>query len=375
VLGTETNPVYFTSIRDDTVGGDTNNDSSGTTPARGNWYRIEFGSNSNDATSLIDHAVIRYGGGYTYPTHYGAITLLSASPTIQNSTIRDSQNYAYRADLNSFPILTDNTLINNGINGLALTNHVYGGTLNVDASWDITDTTYYLRDTFTIGTDKTLTIHPGVVVKFNIDRSLLVTGSNSALRVVGTEANPVYITSIRDDTLGGDTNNDGSATTPAPGNWYRIEFGANSNDAISLIDHAVIRYGGGYTYPTHYGAITLINASPTIQNSTIRDSQNYGIKTSNAIPIFGCNNILNNGVLKGGIRYYGFYNTTPDVIVNATNQWWGSTSGPYHSTNPYGGGNAVTDGVNFLPWRTSPCGVIPQPIIEIFLPMLLNRSP
>ena len=65
---------------------------------------IEFGDNSNDANSLIDHAVIRYGGGQVCcTTYYGAITLLSASPTIQNSTIRDSRNYAYRADSELFP--------------------------------------------------------------------------------------------------------------------------------------------------------------------------------------------------------------------------------------------------------------------------------
>jgi len=355
-LGTSGDPVTFTSIRDDTVGGDTNNDGSSSSPAPGNWSRIEFGDNSDDANSLIDHAVIRYSGGNGNYVSYGSIQLFSASPTIQNSTIRDSLNYAYRADLNSFPELVNNTLLNNGINGLALTNDVYGPNINTNATWDLVGTTYYVRDDIAIGVDKTLTINPGVIVKFNLGRALFVTGSNSALRALGTSGNPVTFTSIRDDTVGGDTNNDGSSSSPAPGNWSRIEFGDSSDDANSLINHAVIRYSGGNGNYVSYGAIQLLSASPTIQNSTIRDSLNYGIFTNNSTPnLASCNNIYSNNA-------YGLYNATPEVTVTAENQWWGSSSGPYHSTlNPGGGGNSVSDGVDFKPWALLPCGPPPPP--------------
>jgi|GEM_PF-2641975 len=36
--------------------------------------------------------------------------------------------------------------------------------------------------------------------------------------------------------------------------------------------------------------------------------------------------------------------------VDATNNWWGDCSGPFHSTNPGGLGNPVTDNVFFIPW-------------------------
>ena len=76
-------------------------------------------------------------------------------------------------------------MINNGINGLTLTNDVYGGTLNTDATWNITDTIYFIRDIIAIGTDKTLTVTPGVIVKFDIGKSCIVNGNNSALRMLG----------------------------------------------------------------------------------------------------------------------------------------------------------------------------------------------
>ena len=355
-LGTSLSPVTFTSLRDDTVGGDTNNDGSTTGPARGDWIEIQFADNSNDATSLIDHALIRYSGGTTCCSYvyYGAITLLGASPTIQNSTIRDSANYAYRADLNSFPTLTNNTLINNGINGLALTGDVYGTTLNTSATWNITDTTYYIRDAIAIGANKTLTITPGVVVKFEIGRYLLVNGNNSALRGLGTSLSPVTFTSLRDDTVGGDTNNDGSTTGPARGDWIEIQFADNSNDAASLIDHALIRYSGGTTCCgyVYYGAITLLGASPTIQNSTIRDSANYGMKTNSSIPTLGCNNIYDN-------TKYGIFNETTGITVTAKNQWWGSPAGPFSPNN------TASAGIDFTPWRTSPCGPPSAPALTV----------
>ncbi|UCE20325.1 MAG: T9SS type A sorting domain-containing protein [Gemmatimonadota bacterium] len=36
--------------------------------------------------------------------------------------------------------------------------------------------------------------------------------------------------------------------------------------------------------------------------------------------------------------------------VNAENNWWGSCTGPSHSTNPQGLGDAVSDNVDFAPW-------------------------
>jgi uncharacterized repeat protein (TIGR01451 family) len=273
--------------------------------------------------------------------YYGAIVLDDASPTIQNTTIEESWTYAIQADLHSFPALTNNTIGDNRFNGLAIKDSSH--TLDIDATWNITDTVYYIPDgnSFTIALGNTLTVAPGVIVKFDTAESIFVSG---ALRVLGTAEDPVYFTSYRDDTIGGDTNGDG-ASTGSRGDWRRIQFNDTSDDASSLIEYAIIRYGGR----DNYGAITLDGASPAIRRTELRESYYAGIRATSSTPALACNDVFNNGS-------YGIYNATTDTIVNAANHWWGTPSGPYHSvTNPSGVGNAVSDGVEYVPWRLFSC--------------------
>ncbi len=68
----------------------------------------------------------------------------------------------------------------------------------------------------------------------------------------------------------------------------------------------------------------------------------------------------NNNAILGNV--YGIYSGVGE-ITNAYNNWWGDGSGPYHSTNPGGLGNPVTDFVAFLPWwcDAAMTTVCPQP--------------
>src|SRR5262249_47682286 len=116
---------------------------------------------------------------------------------------------------------------------------VLGGQFNANASLDIRyseDTTggllasshsligssvYIVSNTVIVPSGITLTINPGTVVKFASGAGLNVQ-TGGTLNSLGSLVQPITFTSLADDTAGGDSNNDGSDTSPNPGDWVGI---------------------------------------------------------------------------------------------------------------------------------------------------------
>ena len=280
----------------------------------------------------------------------------SASPTIGSSTIEQSEGYALSASVDSFPVVSGNTLTGNVGNGLEIRGGMLSTVTPIIKRWSNTDVVYVLTGHTTIGSGVTLVIDPGVMVKFAGNKVLGVSG---VLKVQGTSLNPVYITSLKDDTVGGDTNGDGNATAPDRGDWGHIAFLDSSVDSENIIQHAVIRYGG-YFYSgsreyydcyqcSYWGAVRFHSASPTIRDNVLAFNR-YGIRTeSGSLPQVRDNLIF-------GTSYYGYgaYNNDSTVTVDTRENWWGHPSGPYHPTsNPSGRGDRVGDYINYRPWITS----------------------
>jgi hypothetical protein len=118
------------------------------------------------------------------------------------------------------------------------TTHLSGGTYNTDQHWTTAGSPYVLDGDVVMASGTTLTIDPGVVVKFNgSTRTLTINGTLSAS---GTSGSRIYFTSYKDDSVGGDTNGDGSATSPAAGDWSSISFGSGSTGTFSYV---TVTYG------------------------------------------------------------------------------------------------------------------------------------
>ncbi|HMN30522.1 MAG TPA: hypothetical protein PKE45_20395, partial [Caldilineaceae bacterium] len=207
VQGASDNRVYLTSFRDDTIGGDTNVDGRNSEPAARDWKFINFTDTIIDAETIIEYADIRYGE---------SIYMTAASPTLRNNMISHSYSYALSMDVNSEPKTEGNTLSQNAVNGMEVRRGAVTTIQPIVRTWASTDIVYVVTGYLTYGIDVTLVIKPGVKVKVLPNKLIDIQG---ALQIQGTPDQPVYFTSLKDDSVGGDTNNDGNNSQATPGDW------------------------------------------------------------------------------------------------------------------------------------------------------------
>jgi len=382
--GTAVDPIIFTSFKDDTVGGDTNDDGSATSPAGANWSGLYFTPSSSGST--LNYAVVRYGGGRNAAANAHVQTRDIA---ISNSTFAYGGIYDHGIEFgNVLPAtLSDNTFTDNGYDAIHATltdnahsitlsnNHAGGNRINglavqatlsgtVTWDWEGGDTLpFVVYDDITVQTGAALSLTPGTALKFRDDYDDLWV--NGTLLADGTDIAPIIFTSFRDDTVGGDTNDDGSATGPTGADWSGLYFTPFSSD--SILNYAIVRYGGGrsavanvhvqtaditfhnstvsHVYPYGLRAGVWVDAAaPNLVGNVFQDNEVGPYAANGAQPTLYSNTIISN-------TDYGVYNATPSRIIDARENWWGDAGGPYHATdNPGGTGDAVTDGVSFSPW-------------------------
>ncbi|MCK4614445.1 MAG: right-handed parallel beta-helix repeat-containing protein, partial [Thermoplasmata archaeon] len=102
----------------------------------------------------------------------------------------------------------------------------------------------------------------------------------------------------------------------------------------------------------HNGIYLITSNHNTLTNTTILGNRiGIYLHRSSSNNIAHYNNIFNN-------TEYGINATDNDgCTINATYNWWGHETGPYHPTNnSEGKGDNVTDYVEFDPWLTAPVG-------------------
>ncbi len=377
VQGTAANPVYITSVKDDTVGGDTNGDGTASAPNLGDWGHIAFLDSSVDSENTVENAVIRYGGSY-FDGHYGyyncwdcsfsgAVRFHSSSPTVRNSTIELNRGYALSASIDSFPVVSGNVLRWNEGNGLEIRGGNLSSTIPTTKRWNNTGLAYAITDNTTVASGMTLVIDPGVVVKFASNKLL---GVNGVLKVQGTAANPVYITSVKDDTVGGDTNGDGTASAPNLGDWGHVAFLDSSVDSENVIESAVVRYGGSY-FDGHYGyyncwdcsfsgAVRCVKANPSFHRSEIAFNT-LGVYLEESSVTLENLRLHHN-------RDYAVSNATSTNCIGAQGNWWGTSDGPKDTSSDTDGcglgannghGDRVTNGVDYRNWLQSEPTAVP----------------
>ena len=290
------------------------------------------------------------------------------------------------------------------------------GHITQDTVWTLTDSPFVVIRDVVIEPSATLTIEPGVEVRFGGNFSLVVEGK---LTANGTEEKPITFTSNK--------------LQPKAGDWITINF---ESIQPSLLEHCIVKYAkNGVTIENGNVLITRSNITNNLQNgfylfgnNNVSISENriennvngifingssFGaiiqrnfiyFNNETGISLFAVNStqvenvlILNNSLSTNpvGIRVYGqvssnitrnsiaynglgisyenasniaplhyndIYGNTLAAHANSSNpvdaeyNYWGDRSGPYHpSLNPYGKGNPVESNgtdLDFIPFLT-----------------------
>lgn len=216
----------------------------------------------------------RNGRGINAPA---TVFVLGAQPTIVNNVFQNNLGTVIHINANSLqakiqadpgrstgaisqfvqfadnygPLIRLNKLQNNTVNGM----EVRGAVLTTESVWDDTDIAHVLRGEISVLNHHTFSgLHlissqsESLVVKlagpnagFTANGTLLDIDDRIGGSVyIGASGLPVVLTSLADDTATagvdlfgqplGDTNNDGSSSTPAAGNWRGILLDRYSND-------------------------------------------------------------------------------------------------------------------------------------------------
>ncbi len=454
-IGTEDDPIIFTSLVDDAHGGDSNGDEDVTKPLPGDNRGVQC--REGNGLSAFKHCKFLYGGdggngciylgqpmnktneqilvnceiGYSLgpglnvrsgnvglenctihdckndQTGWAVMAERDAKITLVNTEIYDCNNLFHidpEVKLATFGTKTRDigaSVLKGGYAGI----HIFKGRLKVDQIWDA-EFPYILEGPFTIDEGSTLTVNAG-----NIIKTLSSINAYGSLNCLGTETDPVYITSIYDDEVGGDTNLDKDNTHPKAGDHGQVIFDGSSGKCT--LTHTVIKYGGGDmgNGAIKLGAFTSVGEDFQMTNCTILDSSSQGINIHRSSPVIkdvvidGCRKESEDGI---GIKLSGDSDPTIErinfvdcdfAVDNSTNNdiwvsesWWGDASGPSNDDwNPDGKGLPCRGAIIFSPQAEEPistCGAggkggelpewkTPKPNIEVIpaLPMALKIEP
>jgi len=237
--GAEQSKIIFTSLKDDRFAGDTNGDGATSTPLAGDWGSIALEGSPEASPHLLANVTVAYGNNALQVN--GKLALDSStlennltngvllepgfSADITNVTFKDNKGfplYAKFNGLNERLAPENNTTEGNNINGFGITGLINHDFELVNPGENVP---YVVDQSLINGKDTTLRVPPGGVIKFLEDAQLNIRGT---LRAEGTQANKIYFTSYKNDTVGGDTNNDLAATQAAVADWRGLTYQGGS---------------------------------------------------------------------------------------------------------------------------------------------------
>ena len=374
----------------------------------GGALNIQHSNIRDNYKNLFDWVIGSYRGGYGIYNKSGTLSVSdsvidnsatgilieSGTTTVSNTIIKNNEGYGAGYGIYAFgpePLtLINNTFSNNKRTAYvsASKEFIHGGNISNDKEKGFR-ISGYARDGSTLHSNdlpiilddsgiivkpnEIVTIAPGTIIKLGgmwRGGHISVQGILIA-RDTGDEK--IYFTSLKDDSVGGDTNGDGNATVPGLKDWNAIFLEAGSK---ADFDNVTLRYSG-YNYNGEYltgvaAAIYQRGAEFSVSNSVFERNWGAAIFQDAGTTTINRSELANQQIglwFRGGsaaISGSSFHDngqavwnqgsdSNPALAINAQNNWWGDSSGPYNTSTstPTGTGDRISGNVIYIPFLTS----------------------
>jgi hypothetical protein len=154
----------------------------------------------------------------------------------------------------------------------------------------------------------TLTIEAGTVIKINGAR-VSVNGSGKIL-ANGTAAERIVFTSIYDDSYCGDSNNDGTATTPSKGDWTSLYLNGGTANSFKYCDFLYAgKNDGGYN-----NCVLISVAGPSFEFNNCTFAHTLSSSNSTAFAFHGGTYMESSTISK--FTNNAFYDNDRPLFIN-----------------------------------------------------------